>query len=146
MNSVGSIQVCAGHEAGCESIVHAMRSIFEDESADAVLLVGATNAFNSVNRQTFLLYDPSHSSLLMFVDYCAENSLSAKIVDYADNSTAAGKLNDLKRWGNKLNELGPKLGYHPNATKTSRITKDSFTKKHGQRHLGAVIGSSRFNC
>ena len=43
-----------GHEAGCESIIHAMHSIFEEESSEAVLLVDASNAFNSVNREAFL--------------------------------------------------------------------------------------------
>ena len=54
VSSVGSLQVCAGHEAGCEAIIHAMHSIFEEESSEAVLLVDASNAFNSVNREAFL--------------------------------------------------------------------------------------------
>ena len=54
MTSVGSLQVCAGHQAGCEALIHAMRTIFEEESADGVILVDATNAFNSVNRKAFL--------------------------------------------------------------------------------------------
>ena len=42
MTSVGSLQVCAGHEAGCEALIHAMKHIFEnEESAEAVLLVDA---------------------------------------------------------------------------------------------------------
>ena len=53
-SSVGSLQVCAGHEAGCEAAIHAMHTIFEDEKTEAVLLVDADNAFNSVNRQVFL--------------------------------------------------------------------------------------------
>ena len=52
--SVGSLQVCAGYEAGCGTVIHAMHTIFEDEKTEAVLLVGAANAFNSVNRQDFL--------------------------------------------------------------------------------------------
>ena len=52
--SVGSLQVCAGHEAGCEAAIHAMRTIFEDEKTEVVLLVDAANAFNSVNLQVFL--------------------------------------------------------------------------------------------
>jgi len=54
ISSVGSLQVCAGHEAGCEAAVHAMHSIFNDESTKAVLLIDAANAFNSVNREAFL--------------------------------------------------------------------------------------------
>ena len=54
IQSVGSLQVCAGQDAGCESLIHAMRTIYEDQSAEAVLLVDASNAFNSIKRNVFL--------------------------------------------------------------------------------------------
>ena len=54
ISSVGSLQVCAGREAGCESIIHAMHKIYEEEASEIILLVDASNAFNSVNRKTFL--------------------------------------------------------------------------------------------
>ena len=54
ISSVGSLQVCAGHEAGCESTMHAMHKIYEEDELEAILLVDASNAFNSVNRKTFL--------------------------------------------------------------------------------------------
>ena len=54
ITSVSSLQVCAGHEAGCEAAVHAMHTIFEEERTEAVLLIDASNAFNSVNRNVFL--------------------------------------------------------------------------------------------
>ena len=28
IDSVGSLQVCAGHEAGCEALIHAMNNVF----------------------------------------------------------------------------------------------------------------------
>ena len=34
--------------------IHAMHTIFEDEKTEAVLLVNAASAFNSINRQVFL--------------------------------------------------------------------------------------------
>ena len=49
-----SLQVCAEHEAGFEAAVHAMRKIFDEEDTNAVLLIDASNAFNSVNREAFL--------------------------------------------------------------------------------------------
>ena len=52
--SVGSLQTCAGQEAGIEATIHAMREIFEDESNEGIILVDASNAFNSVNREAFL--------------------------------------------------------------------------------------------
>jgi len=50
----GSLQVCAGHEGGCEAAVHAVRHLFQDPGSHTILLVDASNAFNSVNRQAAL--------------------------------------------------------------------------------------------
>ena len=47
----GSIQLCAGQEAG----VHATKEIFENVNTEAALLVDAKNAFNLLNRQTALI-------------------------------------------------------------------------------------------
>ena len=54
VSSVGSLQVCAGHDGGCEAAVHAMHQIFDESSTEAVILIDASNAFNSVNREVFL--------------------------------------------------------------------------------------------
>ena len=51
---VGSLQTCAGQEAGIEATIHAMRELFQDESNDGIILVDVSNAFNAVNRETFL--------------------------------------------------------------------------------------------
>ena len=49
--AAGPIQVCAGHQAGAESAIHAMCSTFQEENTEGVLLIDASNAFNSSNRQ-----------------------------------------------------------------------------------------------
>ena len=54
ISAVGSLQVCAGQEVGCESLVHAIHEIYEDQSSEAVLLVDASNAFNAINGNAFL--------------------------------------------------------------------------------------------
>ena len=51
---VGPLQVCAGQKGGCEAAVHSMRHMFQDSNTEGVLLVDATNAFNSINRQAAL--------------------------------------------------------------------------------------------
>ena len=51
---VGSLQVCAGHEAGCEAAVHAMDLIYKDQNTDVVLLIDTKIAFNSVNKGEFI--------------------------------------------------------------------------------------------
>ena len=47
----GSIQVCAGLEAGCKAAVHAVRETFAQDDTEAALLIDASNAFNSANRR-----------------------------------------------------------------------------------------------
>ena len=45
-SSVCSFQVCAGHEAGCKSILCAMHKVCEEDESETTLLVDASNAFN----------------------------------------------------------------------------------------------------
>ena len=47
--AAGPLQACAGHRGGVEAAVHAMKDIFDDPNTEAVLLVDASNAFNSMN-------------------------------------------------------------------------------------------------
>ena len=54
-DAVGSIQLCAGQEAGCEAAVHAMRTIFDNDDTEAMIFVDATNAFNRLNRRVTLV-------------------------------------------------------------------------------------------
>ena len=46
----GSLQVYAGHKSGSEAAIHAMRSFFDADETDAVLLIDASNAFNALKR------------------------------------------------------------------------------------------------
>ena len=54
LDSVGALQLCAGHTSGCEAAVHAVRTIFDFPETEAFLTVDATNAFNSLNRRVAL--------------------------------------------------------------------------------------------
>ena len=51
----GSVQLCAGQEAGSETAVHVMHAILEGKHTQAVILVDAQNAFNLLNQQLALL-------------------------------------------------------------------------------------------
>ncbi|CAM1302011.1 Uncharacterised protein r2_g1186 [Pycnogonum litorale] len=147
ISATGSLQVCAGQEAGIEAAVHSMRQIYEDNETEAVLLVDASNAFNSVNRMATLynisiicpyihiyvqncylaparlfiiggkeiisqegvtqgdpmamaIYALGLSPLIsMLTAHSGDHSNSIpKVVAYADDLTAAGKLPDLRTW------------------------------------------------
>ena len=50
MMAAGPLQLCAGQMAGVEAAIHSVRELFVCEDCDAILMVDASNAFNSLNR------------------------------------------------------------------------------------------------
>ena len=54
IQATGSMQMCSGQKSGSKAAIHAMNEIFDGEDTDAVLLIDASNAFNSLNRMTAL--------------------------------------------------------------------------------------------
>ena len=78
---------------------------------------------------------------------------------FADDSSSAGELREIRKWWDILNEFGPKFGYYPKPSKTILIIKNPKDLElatelfngtgieittSGERHLGAVIGSQEF--
>ena len=55
MEACGSLQTCSGIESGIEAAVRSMATQFKDEKTQVMLLVDASNAFNSLNRPAALL-------------------------------------------------------------------------------------------
>ena len=53
-SAAGPLQVCAGHQSGCEAAVYAMHQLFKAPETEAVILVDTANAFNSLNRKAAL--------------------------------------------------------------------------------------------
>ena len=73
---------------------------------------------------------------------------------YADDSSAIGKLQEVKTWWLKLNEASRKFGYFPKVSKSVLILKNELLLPEaqelfagcniqitylGERHLGAVV-------
>ena len=89
--AVGSLQVCAGQDAGCEAAVHAIHRIFDQDESEAVLLIDASNTFNSVNRNVFLhnvkVICPSISK---FVENCYQAPSRLFVVGEIELSSAEG--------------------------------------------------------
>ena len=95
--------------------------------------------------------------ILMIVDITNTIDDSTKTAAYADDVTAAGKIIQLKNWWKALCMLGPKFGYYPEDSKSWLIVKEKAKQRtvtvfkdtaikittEDQRHLGAVIGSSK---
>ena len=83
---------------------------------------------------------------------------SLKQVWFADDATAGGHIQELKRWWDSLETMGPDFGYHVNAAKSWLTAKgeslaqakDIFGQsgvqitEEGQRHLGAALGTPSF--
>ena len=53
-DAAGPLQVCAGQDGGCEAAIHAMRQFFAEPEVQGALIVDASNAFNTINRQSAL--------------------------------------------------------------------------------------------
>ena len=52
--AAGYLQLWASQEAECEAAIHAMHRIFEFNETEAILMVDAENAFNSIKRKALL--------------------------------------------------------------------------------------------
>ena len=53
-DSAGPLQLCASQVFFIEEAIHEIRACFQLEDAEAVLLVDASNSFNSLNREGVL--------------------------------------------------------------------------------------------
>ena len=52
--AVSANQLCGGQIADVEAAVHAVRQLFNSDDTEGILLVDASNAFNSLNRANAL--------------------------------------------------------------------------------------------
>ena len=200
VESCANSQMC-GHKSGSEAAIHAMKVMYENNDTDAVLLVDAENAFNSLNRKAFLhnigIICPS---ITIFIRNCytittrlfviggteiqseegttqgdplgmavyaigttpllnlLAESTDEREAAFADDITAAGRIDGLRKWWDELTTIGPPFGYFPKPSKSWLIVKPEFydvakaefsgtnlqISTYGNKHLGAVVGSEVF--
>ena len=80
--AAGSIQLCAGQISGTKAAMHAIHDSFHSAQCEAVLLLDANNAFNSLNHEVALrniespcpsfaaiLINTYHAATELFVDF-----------------------------------------------------------------------------
>lgn len=60
------MQLNAVRDTVAEAAIHAMRDAFADIGTDAVLLIGAENALNSINRKVMLHHLKFISPIITF--------------------------------------------------------------------------------
>ena len=64
-----SIANATGLQPGAEAAIHSMKEIFDDKQTDAIILVDASNAFSSLNRNAALhniqILSPQFSTILI---------------------------------------------------------------------------------
>ena len=99
-DAAGPVQLCTSHNGGCEAAIHAMHQLFNLPHTNAVIQVDASNAFNSLNRQT---------ALRNVLNLCPS---LAKVTDLMLNSTSMEKPSCLKRAQHKHNTRRPSCYGH----------------------------------
>ena len=84
--AAGALQTCSGTESGIEAAVHAMKLQFEQENCEAVLLIDASNAFNSLNRHVALhTVRELCPSFHCFLENCYKSPTELFVVDQDKN-------------------------------------------------------------
>ena len=94
LSAVGSMQLCVGQMAGVESAIHAAHKKFDSPENEAVLLVDASNEFNSLNRKAALhnirSICPSISTILINTYRDASQLFIDGDVIYSEEGTRQG--------------------------------------------------------
>ena len=204
----GTLQLCAGLEAGVEGGVHTMNHMWkslEAEEGVGFLLVDARNAFNEMNREhmlwvirhewpqgarfafncyrfwaTLLVRGKNgQGTTLLSKEGVTQGDPLAMIAYgigllplirhqkqfvstlhqswYADDASAAGKLELIRDYFRELERIGPSVGYFPEPSKSVLIVRSdaikhaqsflqteglSFKLKTGDRCLGGFVGDT----
>ena len=71
LKTAGSLQVCDWQEAGAEAAMHTVYDICKDHITEAVLLIDAENALNTINKKAMLLNISVKCPIIfMYISHC----------------------------------------------------------------------------
>ena len=76
---------------------------------------------------------------MLFEILSNEYSANVNVMAYTNDFSAAGNLQDLKRWCSVLTEIGPKFRYNPEPTKTWLVVKLCASEKVESVFFGTKI-------
>ena len=145
--------------------VHQLHSLFKiviPSTLDYIQLVGGIQLMVGTTQGdpvAMVIYAIAIIPLiLMLVEIRMQNNMHTKRAAYADDLTVAGPINQLRTLWNTLCRLGPKFRYFPEGSKSWTIVRGNAKEQaqaifdntkikittDGQRHLGAVIGTTNF--
>ena len=92
--AAGSIQLCAGQISGTEAAIHAIRDSFHSAQCEAVLLIDANNAFNSLNREAALrniqILCPAFATILINTYHAATELFVQDTIIFSREGTTQG--------------------------------------------------------
>ena len=97
-----------------------------------------------------------HLSSLMPLPLISKLPKCVNHIWYADDASRGGKLDNLRSWSNKIQEVGPLFGYFPNARKSWLLVKEEFLSDaervfsgsgvnitmEEKSYLGALLGTT----
>ncbi|KAL5266795.1 hypothetical protein ACHWQZ_G003996 [Mnemiopsis leidyi] len=126
-SSAGGLQTCAGHKAGVEAAIHAIHDTYKEDECEGLLLVDASNAFNSLNRK---MTQVQRGKLLGILKWWNKLVDVGPRYGYFPNPNKCVLIVKSESMKDKANEIFGKLGI--------QITC------RGQRHLGAIVGTQEY--
>ena len=103
-----------------------MEKTFKEESTETVLLVDAESNEETTKGDSaaMTIYALGITPLIMtMVELVSTKRDDIKMVAFADDFSATGKLKSLLPWWTTLTEVGSKFGYFPEPAKSWLITK-----------------------
>ena len=121
MKAVGNLQLYAGQQAGAEAAVHASKEIFADKECEALLLIDASNAFNTLNKQAMMhnisVLGPTLATYVKNIYEIAPRLFVAKDLELKSEGTTQGDRIAMAAYAPGLSVLQSKISQNNTGAK-----------------------------